>query len=69
MIWTDDPVRDADRYAEAVAEWEEGFPICSECGEHIVEGEEYYEISTDELYHAECFEREFKRYMRDWRAL
>ena len=43
MSWTDDPVRDADRYFEEQDEQLEQLPVCDECGEHI-QGEGYYEV-------------------------
>ena len=69
MMWSDDPLRDADRYAEEGAEWEAHFPVCQICGEHIVEGEDYFEMESDELYHWECFETEYKKEMGDWHDL
>ena len=35
MMWTDDPVRDAERYFAELDEIERGFPLCSDCGEVV----------------------------------
>lgn len=53
MMWTDNPERDAERYAADIERWEQKFPVCECCGEHIVSGEEYVEIGG-KYYHTEC---------------
>ncbi len=51
-MWTDDPVRDAERYfAEKDAELEK-LPKCSECGEPIQS--DYYWEFDGELYCESC---------------
>lgn len=62
--WSDDPVRDAARYAEEVADWERRFPICPCCDEHIVEGEDYTDVMGEPI-HWECFEKEHRQVMSD----
>ena len=53
MMWTDDPVRDAARYA--AREEERPFITCDICGEKIFcedgiyEGDEYYQIEVQNI--------------------
>ena len=53
---TDDPVKDAERYAqEQEEEMMENSPVCCECGEHIVE-DFYYRI-VDDIYCEDCMHK------------
>ncbi|MBQ1489684.1 MAG: hypothetical protein IIZ43_01435 [Eubacterium sp.] len=40
------------------------FPICWDCEEPIIEGEEYYHIGKN-FYHAECWHDYHVQYMTD----
>lgn len=44
--WTDDPVKDAERYMEYLEEEAEQLPVCDLCGERIEE-DHYYEFQGD----------------------
>ena len=48
MIWTDDPVRDAERYEEEkekrLQEMMEQLPVCDDCGNRIED--EYYDFDS-----------------------
>lgn len=37
MIYTDDPLRDFERWEDEQYLWEQNRPICCECGEHITD--------------------------------
>lgn len=45
-MWTDDPVKDAERYMEYLEEEAEQLPVCDYCGERIEE-DHYYEFQGD----------------------
>ena len=51
-FYSDDPVRDAERYYASQSEPEE-IGRCEHCGEPIYANEDYYEIG-DELLHEDC---------------
>lgn len=40
--YTDDPVRDAERYYRDMDAEAGGFPVCEDCGEHIQDETAYY---------------------------
>lgn len=42
MPWTDDPVADAENYYQELEEEKSGYPICEECGDHIVQDTAVY---------------------------
>lgn len=42
MSWTDNPVRDADRYFAEQEEKLERLPVCFYCGEHIQQEDAVY---------------------------
>lgn len=44
MMWTDDPVRDAERYFAELDEKDKGFPLCSVCKEVV------YDDALTDLY-------------------
>lgn len=59
MYYTDDPVRDAERYfSDCEAELEK-LPKCSYCG-RAIQTEKCYEIA-DELYCPKCMKKEFEK--------
>lgn len=43
-MWTDDPVRDAERYFAELDEKDKGFPLCSVCKEVV------YDDALTDLY-------------------
>lgn len=55
MMWTDDPVRDAESYAEEQEDRIYDLPVCSECGKHI-DDDHYYEVAG-EIYCADCIDQ------------
>ena len=63
MIYTDDPVRDAERHAEEQDRQLDRYPKCAHCGEPI-QDERLFDING-ELYHVECAEDEFKKWTED----
>ena len=64
-----EPWVDEARHQADIAAWESRFPICEYCGEHIIEGEEYISLSSDEHYHTECFIESHSQTMPDWRLI
>ena len=65
MSWfyTDDPVRDAERYTEAQEERLERYPKCDHCGERITD-DRLFNIDG-KLYHIDCAEDLFKEWTED----
>lgn len=55
MMWTDDPVKDAERYAQEQEEELKNRPVCCECGEHIEE-DFYYQVAG-EIYCDSCIDK------------
>lgn len=55
MIWTDDPVRDAETYAEEMEDRISELPVCCECGEHI-QDDCYYDIEG-QIYCESCLDK------------
>jgi len=55
MMWTDDPVKDAERYAQEQEEEMKNRPVCCECEEPIVE-DFYYEVAG-EIYCDSCMDK------------
>ena len=60
MFYSDNPVRDAERYLAAQEERLERYPKCSHCGEAI-QDDELFDING-ELYHLSCAEKEFVKW-------
>ncbi len=42
MYYTDDPIRDYERYSADQERWLKRRPVCRKCGHHIQESEAYY---------------------------
>jgi len=59
MGFTDDPVRDMERYMEEGEAWLRSRPVCSCCEEHIQE-DSYYDIN-DLIICEECLDS-FRRF-------
>lgn len=57
MIWTDDPVRDYDRYCSDLEERMKRLPVCDCCGERITD--EYYWVIKGTRYCERCL-RDFR---------
>lgn len=64
MNWTDDPVRDHDRYQEEQNKWLEKMPVCSICDEYI-QDDYLYEIN-DEVICEECLKDNFRKNVEDY---
>lgn len=64
MFYTDDPVKDYDRYAEEQNTKLEKLPRCSECDKHI-QDEHCYEIN-DELICQECLDDNHRKSVEDY---
>ena len=60
MFWTNDPVRDAERYASECEERDKKFIHCSVCGTVILYGDEYFEIDGQN-YCPDCLSEQFGR--------
>ena len=64
MMWTDDPVFDAERYmAEQEAELDK-LPVCVECERHITT-DECYELDNG-LVCPDCLNDNHKRWVEDY---
>lgn len=61
-VWTDNPVRDADRYQ---SDQEDNLRCidCVACGTHLYEGDDYYEID-DMVFCEDCMEDAYKKEVR-----
>lgn len=57
MFWTNDPVADAERYADEHEIKEEALPVCFECRERIYD-DEYYDV-YDDIMCADCLKKKF----------
>ena len=64
MYFTDDPVKDYDRYAEEQDKQLKKMPVCSYCDEHI-QDEHLYEIN-DEVICEECINQNFRKNVEDY---
>ena len=64
MSWTDDPVRDAERYEAEQEESLKRLPVCCECGEPI-QTDECYEFN-DELICPDCLRDNHKKWTEDY---
>ena len=56
MFYSDDPVRDYDRYCDEQERWLKKLPVCCECEEHIqqesavrIDGEWYCDACLDDM--------------------
>lgn len=63
MMWTNDPVADAERYAAEQEKRLRMLPLCSECGEHI-QDEHLYEIN-DEYICERCMNENHRKAVDD----
>lgn len=64
MMWTDDPVFDAERYmAEQEAKLEKQ-PICADCGEHI-QADHFFMINGEPIC-PDCLDSNYRREMDDY---
>lgn len=59
MGFTDDPIKDFERYERRKQQWLDSLPVCEHCNEPI-QDENLMDFEGT-LYHLECAEREFKR--------
>lgn len=66
MMWTDDPIRDWDRYCEEQDAILETYPKCDHCGERITDV--VYEIGN-ELFCGDCITKLFARDAEEMRGL
>lgn len=64
MFFTDDPVKDYDRYAEEQDKQLQKLPKCSICDEHI-QDDYFYEIN-DEVVCEECIKDNFRKNVEDY---
>jgi hypothetical protein len=64
MFFTDDPVKDYDRYQEEQDKQLQKLPKCSYCDEHI-QDEHFYEIN-DEVICEECLNQNFRKRTDDY---
>lgn len=64
MPWTDDPVRDAERYEAEKEERLKRLPVCCECDEHI-QSDECYEING-ELLCPDCLRDNHRKWVDDF---
>ncbi len=64
MYFTDDPVRDAERYMADQERELQKLPRCCECDEPI-QTEECYEIN-DELICPECLQKNHRKWTEDF---
>lgn len=65
MVWSDDPMRDADRYEAERQEEEDKLPICDVCGEPI-QDEWVFELDDGTLVCGECLNREYRKPVEDY---
>lgn len=64
MFYSDDPVRDFDRYDMAMAQKEAKLPQCEKCGKHIHD-DTFFEIDN-EILCEDCMRDLYKRSTDDW---
>lgn len=63
-FYSDDPVRDFDRYDAYQAQLETRLPVCERCGKPIND-DRYFEINN-ELLCEKCMDDEYGRSTEDW---
>lgn len=64
MFYTDDPIRDAERYAVEQERWLKKLPICCKCKERI-QDDTCFDIH-DEIYCERCMRKSFERWTEDF---
>lgn len=64
MFWSDDPVRDAERYFAEQDRQLERLPVCSYCEEPI-QDEHFYLINGD-AYCESCLDNHFRKHIEDY---
>ena len=62
--YTDDPVADAEAYYNELARLEELVPKCSKCKQPVPE--DFYYLIDDEVFCAECLDKQFKKKVVVW---
>ena len=60
MFWTDNPLRDADRYMDMMEAKDARCLHCIICGAQIADGMDYYEVNGD-TYCEECMNDGFRK--------
>lgn len=63
MFYTDNPIRDAERYADEQERWLKKLPICCKCKERIQDDSCY--VINDEVYHEKCADKLFRKWTED----
>jgi formylmethanofuran dehydrogenase subunit E len=64
MPYSDDPIRDFERYDSGQARELRRLPVCAECGEPI-QDEHCFEIN-DELICEQCLNQNHRKYVDDY---
>ena len=64
MSWTDDPVRDAERYEAEQERQLQRLPVCCECG-YPIQTDECYEFN-DELICPDCLRDNHRKWVDDY---
>jgi hypothetical protein len=64
FFYSDDPARDAERYAAEQDKQIEILPKCAHCG-HEIQDERLFDFNG-ELYHIECAKEEFLKWTEDY---
>ena len=65
MMWTNNPVRDAERYIVDCEERGKKRKHCDHCGVILSYGDEYYLINDEELC-PECVKDEYGKVVNEW---
>ena len=65
MIYTDDPIKDAETYYSNLEQRLNRRPRCSICGERI-QDEYAIRLDSDGLIHEDCFTNEFRVRVEDY---
>ena len=71
MFWSDDPLRDFDRWSEEQERREKACPICACCGDRITDEEGLATRIKGRTYrfHTDCLEPFYTEdYITDWRT-
>lgn len=63
MFYTDNPILDAERYADEQEKWLQKLPVCCKCKERI-QDDTCFDIH-DEIICEECMEQ-FRKYTEDF---
>ena len=64
MPWTNDPVKDYDRYCAWEEKQEQRLPKCCCCDHRI--GDDFLYYIEDDIYCEECMKDEFRRLTEDF---